>query len=105
MTIEITRKTIGGTYEKTVAATGTAEPLKDAAFMVDEVLIVADSTNTQNVYVGFSAAIHKTTLPANPLAASGQIKFGAVQGKRIDLSDVYLDVDINGEGVWVTFLA
>jgi len=76
--------------QKTVTTAGTAEALAASTACLS-VTVKALSTNTGNVYVGGAAVA----------AANGYIiQSGESISLDIDnLADIYLDVDVNGEGV------
>lgn len=79
--------------EKTVAAAGTAEAVA-AAERVKSVVIIAKSGNLGQVYVGGSDVASTTNdgLDAKEaLTLDGHGWF--------DISDIFLDVDTNGDGV------
>ena len=80
--------------EKTVAVAGTAEAMVGAAQRVKSVVIIAKSGNTNRVYVGGSDVASTTN---GGLGAGESITIEAVGW--LDLSDVFLDVGVNGEGV------
>ncbi len=79
--------------EKTVTSAGTAEALASAR-RVRSVTIVAKTTNTGQVYVGGSDVGSTTNDGLNP---GDELEIPA--DNWLDLADVYLDVDTNGEGV------
>ena len=82
------------TSEKTVAAAGTAEALSSTPQRVLSLAIIAKSSNTGQVYVGGSDVDSSTNggmAPGDSLELSG--------GNAMDLADIYIDVDTNGEGV------
>lgn len=83
---------------KTVSTGGTAEALASAT-TVREVIITAETDNTGYVVVGPSTVVASlATRKGTPLAA------GSSMTLEIDnLSKVYLDVTVNGDGV--TYLA
>jgi len=79
--------------EKTVSATGEAEALA-AAQRVKSLTVIAKTGNTNNVYVGGSDVATTTN---DGLAPGDALDIPAINW--IDLADVYIDVDTNGEGV------
>ena len=79
--------------EKTVTAAGTAEALA-AANRVKSVAIIARTGNTGQVYIGGSDVASTTN---DGLDAGETLSSEAVGW--LDLADIYLDVDTNGEGV------
>jgi len=86
-----TAATFGGTT-KTVAATGTPEPLVGVTTLVDTVIISPLRTNTGIAYAGFAAG-NDTQQNETPIVIA------APNGKKIDLSLIYIDVTVAGEGV------
>jgi hypothetical protein len=80
--------------KKTVAAAGTQEALVASAKPCSRVRLKALFANTGNVYVGDSTVDSATGFI---LRANEEVKL-----QIDDLSTVYIDVDVNGEGV--TFL-
>lgn len=84
---------------KTVAASGTAVKLTASAQRCHSVLIVPLSTNTGNVYVGDST-VNKTTSPQIVIPKGAPpVTIEVPVGYCIDLTQWYLDADVNGEGV------
>jgi hypothetical protein len=90
-------------FSKAVTTAGTAVPLKSASFVVRGEFDVlakkpgAGQANTDSVFVGgsdVSAANGYTLLPER------SIRLG-VPGEYTDLSKVYVDAAVNGEGVEV----
>ncbi len=80
--------------EKTVTATGTAEALVASSRRVKSVVIVAKAGNVGQVYVGGSD-IATTT---NDGLDAGETLAIEAHG-WLDLANIYIDVDTNGEGV------
>ena len=80
--------------QKLVATAGTAEALVASARRVKRLQIVALSSNTKPVYVG-GADVASTT--NGGLTASGSISLEA-EG-WMDLKAIYVDADVDGEGV------
>ena len=79
--------------EKTVTAAGTAEALIAATKRAKAVTIIAKVGNTGQVYVGGSDVASTTN---DGLAAGESISVEAYTW--MDLADIYLDADTNGEG-------
>lgn len=79
--------------EKTVTAAGTAEAISGAK-RVKSITIIAKAGNLGQVYVGGSDVASTTN---DGLDAGETLSFEAVTW--MDLADIYLDVDTNGEGV------
>ena len=80
--------------EKTVATAGTAEPLVATSQRVKSLVVIAKNGNTNQVYLG-GADVASTT--NDGLDAAETITIEAVGW--LDLADIYLDVDTNGEGI------
>jgi len=81
---------------KTVASSGTPEPISSVPFAVESVRIIALSDNSEEpVVLGFKNAL------------TGDIVYGidlpfaitATPGRSIDLSHIYVQVGTNGDGV------
>ena len=79
--------------EKTVSAAGTGEALATTQ-RVKSVTVVAKTANTGQVYVGGSDVASSTNAG---LAPGDVIEIPAENW--LDLADIYVDVDTNGEGV------
>jgi hypothetical protein len=77
--------------EKTVTTSGTAEALA-AARVVYGVTIVAKTGNSNQIYIGGSDV---TTSTNDGLDAGDTLEIPG----PLDLGDIYLDADTNGEGV------
>lgn len=83
---------------KTVTTGGTAEALSSTATSISEVTITAETDNTGYVVVGNSSVVASlATRKGTPLSA-GQTITLAVN----NLTKVYLDVTVNGDGVTYT---
>jgi hypothetical protein len=80
--------------EKTVATAGQAEALFSSSQRVRSLTIIAKSGNTGQVYIGGSDVASTTN---DGLASCGALEIPT--GNWLDLSDIYIDVDVNGEGV------
>ena len=80
--------------EKLVTTAGTAEALVASTRRVKRVQVSALSSNTKPVYLGGSDVASTTN---GGLAASGSISLEA-EG-WMDLNDIYVDADVDGEGV------
>lgn len=76
--------------QKDVTAAGAAEALGTTQ-VYKELTIIAKSTNTGNIYVGDSTV---DSITGMILPAGGFVSFHFV-----DIADVYIDSDVNGEGV------
>ena len=80
--------------EKTVAAAGTAEALVAASQRVKSLTLIAKTGNTGQLYIGGSdvaAATNDGIAPGDTLIVPAD--------NWLDLNDVYVDVDVSGEGV------
>lgn len=89
---------------KTVAATGTPEAIGTGLVesIVIKVLKGRTTANTGNVFIGFSAT-NDTQLYT--LAPGEELALAAPDGKKLDLSGIYIDVATNGDGVIYTAVA
>lgn len=89
-----------GDGRKTVTAAGTAETLASST-ACKSVVITALSTNTGTVVVGGSTVVASlSTRRGTPLLASESIVLDVD-----NLSKVYLDVTVSGEGVVYTYIS
>ena len=83
---------------KTVAASGTPEALGSG--LVESVTITGQknrtTANTGSVWIGFSS-VNDTQLRL--LVPGDSISYTAPDGKKIDLSGIFVDVATNGDGV------
>ena len=80
--------------EKTVSASGTAEALSSSSQRVKSLVLVTKRGNTGQVYLG-GADVASTT--NDGLEPGGSLMIPAVNW--LDLADIYIDADVNGEGV------
>ena len=80
--------------EKTVATAGTSEPLSSSSQRVKSLTLIAKAGNTSQVYVGGSDVSSTTN---DGLAAGESLSIPAISW--LDLNNVYIDVDTNGEGI------
>lgn len=81
--------------EKTVTTAGTAEALADTAPTLYKSLVIrAKVSNTGQVYVGGSDVASTTNDGLDP---GDSLPMFSDRG--LDLSDIFIDVDTNGEGV------
>ena len=87
-----TSRTISG--EKTVTSAGTAEPIFAAKTLGKGVVLVAKSANTGQVYVGGSDVASTTN---DGLDAGESLPISS--SKRWDLAELFIDVDVDGDGV------
>ena len=93
-----------GSGTRTVAAAGTAVPLSATNLLVHAVTIVANPGNTNNIYIGDST-VDATTKKLNPLGPGGSFPISTQTGFLLNLKDVYIDADTNGNGVTYTYLS
>ena len=80
--------------EKTVATAGQAEALSSTAQHIRSLTIVAKTSNTGQVYVGGADVASSTN---DGLAPGDALEIPCENW--LDLADLYIDVDTNGEGV------
>ena len=84
-------------FSKTVAATSTPEVLIGVSTLCEAVVISPLRSNTGTAYVGFVGTDDLQTL-VTPCVID------APPGKKIDLSLIWCDVTVNGEGVRVGYI-
>jgi hypothetical protein len=86
---------------KTVAAAGTAEALVATSRLVRSVEFIGykarQTANTGAVYVGNKSAQLRT------IASASSLTITAIDGERLDLTDIYIDAATNGDGVLFTY--
>ena len=80
--------------EKTVTAAGTAEALVGSSQRVRSVTVVAKASNTGQVYIGGSDVASSTNDGLEP----GDVMTVPTE-EWLDLADIYVDADNNGEGI------
>ena len=80
--------------EKTVASAGTAEALVGASQRVLSLTVVAKTSNTGRVYIGGSDVTSSTNDGLEP----GDVMTISAEN-WLDLNDIYIDADNDGEGV------
>jgi hypothetical protein len=80
--------------EKTVTAAGTAEALSASSQRVRSLSVIAKTGNTGQVYVGGSDVASSTN---DGLAPGDTLMVPSLNW--LDLSAMYVDVDVSGEGV------
>jgi len=86
---------------KTVTSAGTAEALTSSSVLASSVIIRAMEDNTGYVYVGDSTVSSST----GALEQRTTIAFGGDNNVgTIDLADVYVDADTNGDGVDIWYV-
>lgn len=83
-----------GSGSQTVTTAGTRVQVSTTAYLYRSLTIIAKDNNTGRIYVG-GADVASTT--NRGLAGGDSISF--VSDKGIDLSDVYLDASVSGEGI------
>lgn len=98
------------TIHKTVAVAGTPEALSITDRPCYGVVIQAKNANTGKVWCGvtgltkatFVGVGHELAIPTANLIPSVSIS-SPMPGRQINLKDVILDVDVNGDGVtaWI----
>lgn len=98
------------TFNKTVAATGTQEPLSATPLRVAVAIIQTLRTNTGYITVGALDADYATNIGVNlgvPVADSTppSIVFRSTrEANEVDLAKFYIDAETNGDGVSVACL-
>ena len=80
--------------DKTVAAAGTPEAV-GASQRVRSITVVAKDNNTGRVYVGGS----DVASTVNRGLQAGDVLTHTSASGWLDLADVFLDVDVSGEGI------
>ena len=80
--------------EKTVTAAGTSEALSSTSQRVKSLSVIAKADNTGQVYIGGSDVASTTN---GGLAPGDSLIIPAVNW--LDLNDVYIDVDVSGDGI------
>lgn len=83
---------------KSVTAAGTAEAIVSSETFAWRVDIVAEASNSGNIYVGDSN-VDKDSLKAAPLASGEAYTIECPAGCRMDLNAIYIDADTSGEGI------
>lgn len=99
--------TIIGT--KTVAAAGTSEKLVASSQLEQHVIIQALDSNTGKVYIGDSSLVAAPTvgwtlLPGEGLGIDPDSYEGDENIAIVDLSEIYVNASVNGEGVLIMAL-
>lgn len=89
------------TFAKVVTTAGAAVPLSATRLYTTAFLIQADGANTGLIYVGDST-VSAATAPYLVAGASNEkegqpVSRGVIQ--TFDLSKIYIDASVNGEGV------
>lgn len=91
----------------TVTTAGTRVPLKTGnGLYTQSVEISAASTNVGDVYIGPDSVASTTALGLSP-GETTTINAPMVSGTHgdIDLSQIYVDADNNGDKIFITYLA
>ena len=99
-----------GSFTKTVATSGTQLQLSTTVGKVNTVIVQALRTNTGYVAVGDSTADYATMIgvqlgePTTGSTPASVVFSSSREGSNeVDLSDIWVDVEVNGEGVSVTW--
>jgi hypothetical protein len=82
--------------EKAITTSGTAEALASSVDLYASIVIIAKTGNTNQVYVGGSDVSTSTN---DGLDAGDALEIKPARAHGLDLAQIYLDVDTNGEGV------
>lgn len=92
-------------FRKTVGVAGTAEPLSSTKLLAVSFVIRALKNNTGDIYVGDSSVDSTNGMWLDAGEANEKsprtTKYGIHQ--QWDLSKVYIDAEVNGEGVVVEY--
>jgi hypothetical protein len=95
-------------YSRTVTTAGTRVPLSATALKAYQIAIRAKTANTGVIYIGGS----DVTSAGYQLAAGQTLSYGDLHDAstqlrdfRIDLTQIYIDSSVNGEGVEVVYAA
>lgn len=100
------------TFKKTVASAGTAEPLSSTRLLTPSFVVRAlpsdhpSSPNTGYIYVGSSTSAGVTNgMPLSPGESNEKAARFTRYGvhKLWDLSKIYIDAQVSGEGVIVEY--
>lgn len=83
-------------FQKVVTAAGTQERLKAAEFFVRKAIICALLSNTNKVYVG-GAAVSDSAFGVELNAGD------TFPVENTDLYNIWIDTDVNGEGVAILY--
>ena len=92
--------------KKTVTAAGTEVPLTAAKTLARSVMIKALHANTNMIYVGANPVTSATgyVLDAGEVLVLDGLEDGG-NDQFIDLNEIYIDADTNGEGVTVFYFS
>ncbi len=90
----------------TVSTAGTAVALSSTSKLVSCLAIYALSSNTNFVYVGDSGVDSTNGMPLKPEGSIDIESQNDANGKliEVDISEIYVDADTNGNEVRVTYL-
>jgi hypothetical protein len=94
------------TLNKTVTTAGTRVPLATTTFMVNQLTISPLATNTGTIYFGDSSVSSTVGLHIKKTDPSVWLGSSQIDGRddSIDLSKVYIDASVNGDGVSILYL-
>jgi len=93
MTLFVERNNDPTQHEKDVTTAGTAEPLRATSCVVKRLCIQCKKTNTMDIYKGTSSVSSSAYQEVMPAYGLFREMF------NVDLADVYIDADVDGEGV------
>lgn len=90
---------------KLVTTAGTRERLTASSTPAISVLMTAKATNTGTIVVGGSTVVAASGAGrrGTPLNAGDSMKMTRLEDGLKDLTDIYLDATVNGEGVTYTY--
>jgi hypothetical protein len=87
---------------KTVTTSGTPVALA-ASTRIGSIVITALAGNTKAVWVGGEATVSASGKKGTPLLKGESVRFNASIDKVDDLASVWLDSEVNGEGVGFSY--
>jgi hypothetical protein len=94
-------------FTKNIAAIATPEALSATTLLVTECVIRAKVANVGIVYIGDSAAQEYPAQPGEPFRIA-QLTYTRISPRKndpfIDLKDIYIRVESNGDGVHVAYI-
>ena len=94
-------------FTQTVTTAGTPVALSATSLKVASAIVQAKMANTKRIAVAGAEVLFSTNTggiigaPASATATPPSITISGSQGRTIDLSTVYIDAELNGEGVMV----